>query len=247
MRPAWRLCAPDDPVLAPAGDLAVARAHVEAAWVSDGDGVGEARRKHILRFVDDHPDALLRSCVEGHLTGSAMVVDPASRQVLMLLHSKVRRWLQPGGHADGDAALPGVALREAEEETGLDPAGVVPLALLPRLHLPPSGFLVTPVLAHWARPVAVHAVDPAETAAVVRVPVAELTEPANRIRVGHSSGMVGNAFVVADLLVWGFTGALLSALLDMGGWARPWDETRVLDLDSAWSAARSGWREVAEP
>ena len=114
---AWRLCAADDPVLARSTDLAVVRAHVEEARVSDG--AGEARRKRILGFVDAHPDALLRSCVEGHLTGSAMVVDPASRQVLMLLHSKVRRWLQPGGHADGDAALPGVALREAEEETGI--------------------------------------------------------------------------------------------------------------------------------
>jgi 8-oxo-dGTP pyrophosphatase MutT (NUDIX family) len=115
----FRLCTADDPVLGPSADLAVARAHVEAARVSDGDAGGEARRKRILGFVDGHPDALRRSCVEGHLTGSAMVVDPASRQVLMLLHSKVRRWLQPGGHADGDAALPGVALREAAEETGI--------------------------------------------------------------------------------------------------------------------------------
>jgi 8-oxo-dGTP pyrophosphatase MutT (NUDIX family) len=113
----WRLCPPDDPVLAPAADLAVARAHVEAARVSDA--TAEGLRKQILGFVDEHPDALVRSCAEGHLTGSAMVVDPASRKVLLLLHTKVQRWLQPGGHADGDAALPGVALREATEETGI--------------------------------------------------------------------------------------------------------------------------------
>jgi 8-oxo-dGTP pyrophosphatase MutT (NUDIX family) len=131
------VCGPDDPVLAPSTDLAVARAHVRAARVSDGGsaGAGEARRERILRFVDHHPDALLRSCGEGHLTGSAMVVDPASRQVLMMLHSKVRRWLQPGGHADGDAALPGVALREAGEETGIAGLRVVVPAVDLDVHL----------------------------------------------------------------------------------------------------------------
>jgi 8-oxo-dGTP pyrophosphatase MutT (NUDIX family) len=152
----------------------------------------------------------------------------------------------PGGGADpGDADAVATALREAEEETGLEPAGVAPLAVLPELFVPPSGFVVTPVLAHWARPVAVHAVDEGETAAVVRVPLAALADPANRLRVRHPSGYVGPAFVVAGLLVWGFTGGLLSALLDLGGWARPWDVTRVQNLGEAWSAARAGRQEVA--
>jgi 8-oxo-dGTP pyrophosphatase MutT (NUDIX family) len=147
----------------------------------------------------------------------------------------------PGGSRDPeDADEVATALREAEEETGLDPDGVVPLALLPALHLPPSGFLVTPVVAHWARPVAVHAVDPGETATVVRVPLADLVDPDNRVRIRYGTRPVGDAFLAAGLLVWGFTGGLLSALLDLGGWARPWDESRVLDLEHAWSAARSG-------
>jgi 8-oxo-dGTP pyrophosphatase MutT (NUDIX family) len=150
-----------------------------------------------------------------------------------------------GGTDDDDAHAVATALREAEEEAGVEPSGVVPLALLPDLFVPPSGFVVTPVLAHWARPVAVHAVDPRETASVVRVPVAALADPVHRLRVRHPSGFTGPAFVVAGLLVWGFTGGLLSALLDRGGWARPWDTTRVMDLDAAWSAARAGWREVA--
>ncbi len=146
----------------------------------------------------------------------------------------------PGGGADPeDADAVATALREAEEETGLDPSGVVPLAQLPDLFLPPSGFVVTPVVAFWERPSAVHAVDAGETAAVVRVPVAHLADPVRRIRVGHPSGYVGPAFLVAGLLVWGFTGGLLSAVLDLGGWARPWDATRVFDLDEAWSVARS--------
>ncbi len=147
----------------------------------------------------------------------------------------------PGGGADpGDADVVATALREAQEETGLEPTGVVPLAVLPKLFLPPSGFVVTPVIAHWERPVAVRAVDAGETAAVVRVPLAVLAEPANRIQVGHPSGYTGPAFVVAGLLVWGFTGGIVSALLDLGGWARPWATARVLDLGEAWAAARAG-------
>ena len=152
----------------------------------------------------------------------------------------------PGGGADpGDADEIATALREAEEEAGVEPAGVVPLALLPELFVPPSGFLVTPVLAHWAQPVAVHAVDPRETASVVRIPIAALADPAHRLRVGNPSGITSPAFTVAGLLVWGFTGGLLSALLDLGGWARSWDSTRVVDLDAAWSMARAGRQEVA--
>lgn len=152
----------------------------------------------------------------------------------------------PGGGAEpGDADPVATAVREAGEETGLTPSGVAVLALLPELFIPPSGFVVTPVLAHWARPSAVEAVDPAETAAVVRVPLATLADPANRLTVRHPSGHVGPAFAVAGLLAWGFTGGILSALLHLGGWARPWDTSRVHDLGDAWSAARAGRREVA--
>jgi len=98
--------------------LAPARAAVEAAL--PGDASHEANRARILAFVDGHPDALHRSCLDGHLTGSAVVIDPSTRQVLLLLHAKVQRWLQPGGHADGDGNLARVALREAEEETGIE-------------------------------------------------------------------------------------------------------------------------------
>jgi 8-oxo-dGTP pyrophosphatase MutT (NUDIX family) len=152
----------------------------------------------------------------------------------------------PGGGADPqDVDVVATALREAEEETGVEPGGVAPLAVLPELFVPPSGFVVTPVLAHWERPVAVHAVDKAETARVLRAPLADLTDPANRLHVHHPSGVTGPAFTVAGLLVWGFTGGLLSALLDRGGWARPWDTGRVVELDAAWSAARAGRQEVA--
>jgi 8-oxo-dGTP pyrophosphatase MutT (NUDIX family) len=154
----------------------------------------------------------------------------------------------PGGRTDpGDADAVATALREAEEETGLVPSGVAPLAVLPDLFIPPTGYVVTPVLAYWVDPTAVHAVDPGETAAVVRVSVAALADPRNRLQVRHPSGYVGPAFQVAGLVVWGFTGGLLSTLLHLGGWERPWDATRVLELDEAWAAARAQRREVAEP
>lgn len=100
-----------------ADDLAAARAAVVAAL--PGNASHEVNRAGILAFLDAHPDALHRSYLEGHLTGSAAVIDPSNRQVLLLLHAKVQRWLQPGGHADGDGNLARVALREAEEETGI--------------------------------------------------------------------------------------------------------------------------------
>ncbi|MDX6254769.1 MAG: hypothetical protein QOJ11_1103 [Frankiales bacterium] len=139
----------------------------------------------------------------------------------------------PGGAIDpGDASPTAAALREAVEETGLDPAGVDVIGELPQLWLPPSGFVVVPVLAWWREPSAVSAVDPAECAAVARIPVADLTDPANRLRVQHQSGYVGPAFEVGGMLVWGFTAGLLDRLLDLAGWALPWDLARVREITS---------------
>jgi 8-oxo-dGTP pyrophosphatase MutT (NUDIX family) len=74
----------------------------------------------MLAFAHAQPDALLRTCEAGHFTGSALVVHPDREHVLLLLHAKAGLWLQPGGHADGEADLGDVALREATEETGID-------------------------------------------------------------------------------------------------------------------------------
>ena len=113
--------------LQPSADLATARAAIETAL--PGDTSHEAARTEMLAFLDVHDDALHRSCPEGHLTGSALVVDPASRNMLLLFHAKVQRWLQPGGHADGDGNLAHVAWREAEEETGIRALRVVTPAI----------------------------------------------------------------------------------------------------------------------
>jgi 8-oxo-dGTP pyrophosphatase MutT (NUDIX family) len=138
----------------------------------------------------------------------------------------------PGGGTDpGDDSPVTTALREAVEETGLDPAGVDVLLMLPALWLPPSGYVVTPVIAWWREPSAVSPAD-TEVAAVVRVPIAELADPANRFRVNHPSGWIGPAFAVRDLLVWGFTAGLVDRLLALGGFEQPWDTDDVRELPS---------------
>ncbi|MFV1989323.1 MAG: NUDIX hydrolase [Acidimicrobiales bacterium] len=79
----------------------------------------ERAQRHMLAFVDGHPDALHRSCAAGHLTASAVVLSADSTKALFLLHAKARRWFQPGGHADGMTDMSEVALKEANEETGI--------------------------------------------------------------------------------------------------------------------------------
>jgi 8-oxo-dGTP pyrophosphatase MutT (NUDIX family) len=119
------------PTLTPSTSLAVARGIVvEATGDPELAPIGAA----ILDFVDAHPDALHRTCVEGHLTGSALVVDADHEQVLLLFHTKLQRWLQPGGHADGEANLAAVALREATEETGIDGLAIDPVPVDLDIH-----------------------------------------------------------------------------------------------------------------
>ncbi|GAA5076424.1 8-oxo-dGTP pyrophosphatase MutT (NUDIX family) [Thermocatellispora tengchongensis] len=137
----------------------------------------------------------------------------------------------PGGGVDpGDDGPIGAALREAEEETGLDPAGVQVVGTMPELYIWRSDNRVTPVLGWWHTPGTVHAASPDEVDAVERVPIAELTDPANRLRLRHPSGHSGPAFRGRGLLVWGFTAGVLDDVLAISGFERPWDRDRVEDL-----------------
>lgn len=76
--------------------------------------------ERVRHLVDSRADCFERTALPGHLTGSAFVVSADRREVLLVHHRKLDRWLQPGGHADGESDLARVALREAQEETGLD-------------------------------------------------------------------------------------------------------------------------------
>lgn len=75
--------------------------------------------QRVRALIEGHADCLVRSCRPGHITGSAWVVSSDRRRVALVHHRKLERWLQPGGHADGEADIVGVAWREALEETGL--------------------------------------------------------------------------------------------------------------------------------
>ena len=132
----------------------------------------------------------------------------------------------PGGkrepHAASNAAA---ALRETQEEVGIDPATIDVVAELPDIYLSPRGFVVTPVLAWWREPGHVEDIDPGEVHRAVRAPLADLLDPAARFTVTHPSGYVGPGFEFDGLFVWGFTAGLLSAVLDFGGLTVPWDRS----------------------
>ena len=147
----------------------------------------------------------------------------------------------PGGAIDtGDSGPVSAALREAQEEVGLDPAGVQIVAELPSLYLSPSNFVVTPVLAWWAEPSPVSVVDHLEVARVLRAPLIELTDPARRFTVSHPSGFVGPAFDVDGLLVWGFTAGLLSEVIQLAGLERAWDRADHRPLPAHFIGPRDG-------
>ena len=146
----------------------------------------------------------------------------------------------PGGAADpGDADLAATALREANEETGVDPTGVEILGQLPPAHVEVSGFDVTAVVGWWARPSPVGALDAREVASVLVVPVARLVDPANRARVHHPSGYTGPAFEIDGHLIWGLTAHLLDGVLDIAGWQQPWDLDRLIDIPARYLTGRS--------
>ncbi|NRQ49311.1 NUDIX hydrolase [Aeromicrobium stalagmiti] len=133
----------------------------------------------------------------------------------------------PGGKADpGDADAAATALREAEEEVGVEPATVDVFGTLPTLWLPPSNFAVTPVLGYWREPRPLGPVSDQEVVTVIHQPIRSLVDPANRFSVRHTSGWMGPAFEVGTRMpLWGFTAGVISRLFETLGWEQPWDDS----------------------
>lgn len=195
--------------------------------------VGTARRAAVLVLFGVLDTVPAQSASPGTLPGQV----PRDLDVLLLrrsstLGSHPGQIAFPGGRLeDTDSGPIAAALREAVEETGLDPDGLEPLGTLPAMPVPVSNHLVTPVPAWWTRPSEVAAVDHAETVDVFRMPVADLLNPENRANTEHTVGGTTHrapAFSVDGRLVWGFTAIVLSRMFDELGWAAPWDHDRLV-------------------
>ncbi|GAB4085890.1 CoA pyrophosphatase [Myceligenerans cantabricum] len=216
--------------------LALAGAGFPGPWQHERGGfTGEARPAAVLILF-----GVLDGLPSDHHAQAEAVRDDLD--VLLLaraatLRSHAGQVAFPGGRAEDGETMVDAALREAEEETGLDPSGVEVLGAFDPLPMPVSNHVVTPVLGWWAKPTPVGVVDEAESSHVFRAPVADLLDPAARVTVvvRHAGRIYrGPGFQVADgattHLVWGFTGGVLDELFDALGWTEEWDRTRELEL-----------------
>jgi 8-oxo-dGTP pyrophosphatase MutT (NUDIX family) len=139
----------------------------------------------------------------------------------------------PGGTIDPGESPVEAALREAQEEIGLDPEEIEVFGELPELWLPPSNFAVTPVLGYWRERGHVHVVSADEVHAIHHVPIDELLDPEHRITVRHPSGWLGPGFLIGperEVILWGFTAGIIARLFDFLGWSGEWDAARMRDL-----------------
>lgn len=208
------------------------------AWLDPvADAAKQITSRELARYVTDPPE-VARPAAVLMLFGESN----AGRDLLLIerahdMRSHAGQLAFPGGGTEpGDDDATATALREAAEEVGLEPAGVDVFGTLPPLWVPPSNFAVTTVLGWWRVPSPVAVVDPAEVAAVFRVPLSELLDPERRFMVRHPSGWMGPAFSIdtdavdRELILWGFTAGIVSRLLAYVGWERSWDRSRVRPL-----------------
>ncbi|KUP96574.1 NUDIX hydrolase [Thermobifida cellulosilytica] len=147
------------------------------------DAAQEELRRSYLDHLDRYPDAMWRSCLPGHLTASAAVLDASGSRTVLTLHRKIGLWLQLGGHCEpGDSSLAAAALREATEESGIAGLQLLPVPVRLDRHAVPCGggswhldVQYAAIAPEGAEPV----VDPAESAGLGWFDVAALPEPSD--------------------------------------------------------------------
>ncbi|MGW0250954.1 NUDIX hydrolase [Nocardia goodfellowii] len=217
------------------------RPAVESADTDAADTLSLARAmRRAMTVLKEPRQAAVLVLFSGSAEGSARAL-PDDADVLLTQRASSMRQHRgqvafPGGAVDpGDQGPVDTALREACEETGVRREDVVPLALMPKLFVPPSRFDVTPVLGYWRNPAEVRVVNAGETERVVRVPLSELLDPANRFMV-RRTGYQSPAFQVDGMLVWGLTGGILHGIFKNAGWELDWDQNDVRDLEQALAA-----------
>lgn len=210
------------------------------AWPFDVSSLDNPRDASVLLLfgsMDDRPADFNRTIVPQEL-------DVLLTQRSLVLRNHPGQVSFPGGGVetqDSDAIA--CAIRETQEETGVDPAGIIPIGHLPALPLPVSNFRVTPVVGWWQHPDDNEMVTTAEATRVFRVPVGDLVNPNLRVTAVATDRSARQrygtpAFTVGGTLVWGFTAMILDRVLELLGWAEPWDPRYIIDITD-WDATKT--------
>ncbi|GAA4117625.1 NUDIX hydrolase [Enteractinococcus coprophilus] len=209
----------------------------ESTWPFKLSDLVDPRQAAVLLLfgaLDDRPATFQRTIVPQEL-------DVLLTQRSMALRNHPGQVSFPGGGVEPqDDDEVDCAIRETYEETGVDPTGIIPLGKLPELPLPVSNFRVTPVVGWWQHPNEMITTE--EATRVFRVPVGDLVDPKLRVTAVATDRSANQrfgtpAFTVGGTLVWGFTAMILDRVLELLGWAEPWDPRYKIDI-TGWDATQ---------
>ena len=194
-----------------AGPLITRLDPLETVWTPPHEGERPSAVLALLSLTED-PDLVLTVRAAG------------------LDHHPGQISLPGGGREPGDVSPSDTAVREANEEIGLRPLCVRTVGQLHTRDVLVSRNRVVPVVGLWSDVDPISVCDEEEVDTILRWSVSDLADPANRVTARHPRGNAGPAWQMGDLFLWGFTAAVVDALLRLGGWERPWDAERIVDV-----------------